>query len=92
MVASDENYMDLALEAAAAAGRAGDVPIGAVLVHEGEVIAVAGNRREQDCDPTAHAEILALRAGGSRLHSWRLNECTLYVTLEPCPISGMVPA
>jgi tRNA(adenine34) deaminase len=86
MVASDENYMDLALEAAAAAGRAGDVPIGAVLVHEGEVIAVAGNRREQDCDPTAHAEILALRAGGSRLHSWRLNECTLYVTLEPCPM------
>jgi tRNA(adenine34) deaminase len=86
MLASDERYMDIALEAAAAAGRAGDVPIGAVLVHEGEVIAVAGNRREQDCDPTAHAEILVLRAGGTRLHSWRLNECTLYVTLEPCPM------
>jgi tRNA(adenine34) deaminase len=83
---TDEQLMDLALAAAAEAGRAGDVPIGAVLVHEGEVLAVAGNRREQDADPTAHAEILALRAGGRRLGSWRLTDCTLYVTLEPCPM------
>ncbi len=82
----DEHYMDLALEAAAAAGLAGDVPIGAVLVHEGEVLAIAGNRREQDDDPTAHAEILVLREAGARLGSWRLCDCTLYVTLEPCPM------
>lgn len=83
---SDETWMDMALAAAAAAGHAGDVPIGAVLVHEDELIAVAGNRREQDADPTAHAEILVLREGGRRLHSWRLQDCTLYVTLEPCPM------
>ena len=78
--------MDLALRAAAEAGHAGDVPIGAVVVHEGDVVAVAGNRREQDQDPTAHAEILALRQAGLTLGSWRLTECTLYVTLEPCPM------
>ena len=86
MVRSDEHYMDIALRAAAEAGQAGDVPIGAVVVHEDEVVAVAGNRREQDQDPTAHAEILAMRRAGRRLDSWRLNECTLYVTLEPCPM------
>ena len=83
---SDDEYMLTALQAAAAAGRAGDVPIGAVVVHEGEIIAITGNRREQDQDPTAHAEILALREAGRELGSWRLNECTLYVTLEPCPM------
>lgn len=86
MVHSDEHYMDIALRVAAEAGRAGDVPIGAIVVHEDEVVAVAGNRREQDQDPTAHAEILAMRQAGRRLESWRLNECTLYVTLEPCPM------
>ncbi len=82
----DEDFMDIALRAAAEAGLAGDVPIGAVVVHESEVIAVAGNRREQDQDPTGHAEILALREAGRRLGTWRLNECVLYVTLEPCPM------
>ncbi len=82
----DEEYMQIALAAAADAGRAGDVPIGAVVVHEDEVIAVAGNRREQDQDPTAHAEILALREAGRQLSSWRLNDCVLYITLEPCPM------
>ena len=83
---TDEYFMDLALQAAAEAGRSGEVPIGAVLVHEGEVVAVAGNRRERDFDPTAHAEVLVLRQAGKKLGTWRLNECTLYVTLEPCPM------
>lgn len=78
--------MDMALRAAVGAGEAGDVPIGAVVVHEGEVIAVAANRREQDHDPCAHAEVLALREAGRRLGAWRLTGCTLYVTLEPCPM------
>ncbi len=86
MSVTDEQWMDVALMAAAEAGHAGDVPIGAVLVHEDEVLALAGNRREQDCDPTAHAEILVLRAAGQKLGSWRLQDCTLYVTLEPCPM------
>ena len=76
----------MALRAAVAAGEAGDVPIGAVIVHEGEVVAVAANRREQDHDPCAHAEVLALREAGHRLGAWRLTGCTLYVTLEPCPM------
>ncbi len=83
---SDERWMDLALAAAARAGHAGDVPIGAVLVHEDEVLAISGNRREQDSDPTGHAEVLVLREGGRKLGSWRLQDCTLYVTLEPCPM------
>ena len=78
--------MDIALRAAVEAGHAGDVPIGAVVVHEGEIVAVAANRREQDQDPTAHAEIMALQSAGRALGSWRLNDCTLYVTLEPCPM------
>ena len=86
MSVTDEQWMDVALMAAAEAGHAGDVPIGAVLVHEDEVMALAGNRREQDSDPTAHAEILVLRAAGHKLGSWRLQDCTLYVTLEPCPM------
>jgi tRNA(adenine34) deaminase len=61
-----------------------DVPIGAVIVHDGEVIARGHNRREADTDPTAHAEILALRGAARQLGSWRLEGCTLYVTLEPC--------
>ena len=76
-----------ALELAEAAGNAGDVPVGAVIVSaEGQVIAEAQNRRERDHDPTAHAEVLALRAAGQRLQNWHLNDCTLYVTLEPCPM------
>jgi tRNA(adenine34) deaminase len=77
----------LALEAAAAAAARGDVPVGAVLVDEaGEVVAACGNQVEADHDPTAHAEMLALRAGAARLGGKRLAGCDLYVTLEPCPM------
>jgi tRNA(adenine34) deaminase len=82
--AGDERFMRLALTHAAAAREHDDVPIGAVLVREGEVLAEAANERELRADPTAHAEILALRAGSERLGGWRLPETTLYVTLEPC--------
>jgi tRNA(Arg) A34 adenosine deaminase TadA len=77
--------MELALAEAEAAGARGDVPVGAVLVDaEGRVLAAAGNRVEADCDPTAHAEMLVLRAGAAMLGVARLAECDLYVTLEPC--------
>lgn len=76
--------MDLALEAAEAAGAAGEVPIGCVVVHGQRVIASAGNRTLTDRDPTAHAEILAIRQAAARLGSERLIDCDLYVTLEPC--------
>lgn len=76
--------MDLALKAAKAAGEAGEVPIGCVIVRDGEVIASAGNRTLADRDPTAHAEMLALRAAAERIGSERLIDCDLYVTLEPC--------
>lgn len=79
--------MERAIALAEATGRAGDVPVGAVIVGpDGTAIAEAANRREQDSDPTAHAEILALRAAGRVLNTWHLTECTLYVTLEPCPM------
>lgn len=76
--------MRLALDQALACVAHGDVPVGAVVVRDGEVLAAAGNAREQLGDPTAHAETLALRAAASRAGSWRLDECTLVVTLEPC--------
>ncbi|MBE9136057.1 nucleoside deaminase [Nodosilinea sp. LEGE 07088] len=80
-------WMLRSLELAEIAGAAGDVPVGAVVVGPGGVVlAETGNRREQDQDPTAHAEILALREAARRLGNWHLNECTLYVTLEPCPM------
>lgn len=72
------------MEQAGACVEHGDVPIGAVVVHGEERVAAAGNRREADRDPTAHAEILALREAAVKLGSWRLEGCTLYVTLEPC--------
>ena len=79
--------MARALDAAAAAGAAGEVPVGAVLADgAGGIIAVAGNRVERDRDPTAHAEMLVLRAGSQRLGAKRLAGCDLYVTLEPCPM------
>lgn len=79
--------MSLAFAEAEAAGRRGEVPIGAVVVSpDGQVLAVAGNRVEADADPTAHAEVLALRAAGARLGAPRLVGCDLYVTLEPCPM------
>ena len=86
MPQQDAAFMDVALQAALEAGRAGEVPIGAVIAHEGEVLCIAANRRERDHDPTAHAEILALQQAGRQLGSWRLGDCTLYVTLEPCPM------
>jgi tRNA(adenine34) deaminase len=81
---NDTDYMRMALEAARGARSAGEVPVGAVLVRAGEVIATGANRPISGCDPTAHAEIEALRAGGRALGSYRLNDTTLYVTLEPC--------
>ena len=80
----DEYYMRLALREAERALDHDDVPIGAVVVHEGEVIAAARNERELRRDPTAHAEILALREAAAHLDSWRLLDTVLYVTLEPC--------
>jgi tRNA(adenine34) deaminase len=80
----DERYMRLALGEAEAAGAAGDVPVGAVVVRGSEVLATAGNRTVRDRDPTGHAELLAVRAAAASLGSWRLGDCTLYVTLEPC--------
>lgn len=77
--------MERAIALADAAGKAGDIPVGAVIVDsQGNAIAEAANRRERDHDPTAHAEVLALRAAGNALNTWRLEGCTLYVTLEPC--------
>lgn len=81
---TDETYMQLALEQARAAAAAGEAPVGAVLVCDDEVVCAAYNRREADHDPTAHAELLALREGARRLGRWRLADCTLFVTLEPC--------
>jgi tRNA(adenine34) deaminase len=79
-----EQMMALALERAREAERHGDVPIGAVIVRDGEPLAAAGNERELRADPTAHAEILAIRAAAVALGGWRLPGTTLYVTLEPC--------
>ena len=79
-----ERLMALAIEEARRAERHGDVPIGAVVARDGEPLAAAGNERELRRDPTAHAELLAIRAAAEALGGWRLPETTLYVTLEPC--------
>ena len=78
--------MAVALEEAERSAAAGDVPLGAVVLVDGHVVSQAGNRREQDRDPTAHAEVLALRAAAAELGTWRLSGATLVVTLEPCPM------
>jgi tRNA(adenine34) deaminase len=83
---NDAEAMGLALAEARRAGAAGEVPVGAVVVAGDQVIGAAGNQRETDRDPTAHAEILALRQAAASLGSWRLSDATLYVTLEPCPM------
>lgn len=81
---ADEAFMRLALEEARAAAAEGEVPIGAVVVCDGEVVARARNRRETDHDPSAHAEFRAMVAASQALGRWRLTGCTVYVTLEPC--------
>ena len=82
----DETFMRLALERAESAPSHGDVPVGAVLVVDGDVVAGSCNEKELRGDPTAHAEILCLRAAAEALGNWRLLNSTLYVTLEPCPM------
>lgn len=83
---ADETYMALALAEAEAAAAAGETPIGAVVVCDGEVVSRGRNRRETDADPTAHAEMIAIREAARVLGRWRLTGCTVYVTLEPCPM------
>jgi tRNA(adenine34) deaminase len=82
----DRAAMDLALDEAVAAGARGEVPVGAVVVVDGRVVSQCGNEREHQGDPTAHAEVLALRAAAAELGTWRLDGATLVVTLEPCPM------
>lgn len=81
-----EQYMELALAEAEQAAALGEVPIGAVIVKDDAVIAQAHNMREQWLDATAHAEVIAIRKACGKLQNWRLSGCTLYVTVEPCPM------
>lgn len=82
----EERWMRVALEEARAAFDEGEVPVGAIIVHDGRIIAAAHNQRETLNDPTAHAEMIAITQAAEQLGSWRLLDCTLYVTLEPCPM------
>jgi len=84
LIRDDESGMRVALREAAASAEAGEVPVGCVIVHQGVVIARGHNQVESLQDATAHAEILAIGAASNALGSWRLHECTMYVTLEPC--------
>ncbi len=80
-------WMEVALQEAEAAAAAGEIPVGAVIVDgQGQAIATGQNRRERDLDPAGHAELVAMRAAAQILGQWRLSDCTLYVTLEPCPM------
>ena len=83
-MSSDEQWMSAALDEAALALLHDDVPVGAVVVHDGQIIGAGHNERERRQDPTAHAEIIAMQAAAAELGSWRLLDCALYVTLEPC--------
>jgi tRNA(adenine34) deaminase len=83
-VDTDIEFMQLALAQARESAASGEVPIGAVLVHEGKILARAGNRTIRDCDPTAHAEIVALREAARIMGNYRLEDTILYVTIEPC--------
>ncbi|SRR5690606_20793416 len=85
-VTEDVRWMWAAIAEARAAEAAGEVPIGCVLVHEGEIVARGHNLRERAQDPTAHAELIAIKAAAARLGTWRLSGVTAYVTLEPCPM------
>lgn len=82
----EESYMRMALDQARLAGEIGEVPIGAVVVCGDRVVSAAHNRREIDHDPAGHAEFLAIRLASQELGRWRLSDCTVYVTLEPCPM------
>jgi len=82
----DRSFMKAALDEARTAATLGEVPVGCVVVRDGAIIARAGNRREASHDPTAHAELLALRAAAASGGDWRLSGATMYVTLEPCPM------
>jgi tRNA(adenine34) deaminase len=82
----DTAFMQVALEQAADSAKAGEIPVGAVVVVSGEIVATGQNRSIRDSDPSAHAEVVALRAAGSTLSNYRLTDATLYVTLEPCPM------
>lgn len=82
----DLHFMHIALDEARASAEAGEVPIGAILVHQGDILARAGNRTIRDNDPTAHAEIVVIREAARLLGNYRLADTTLYVTLEPCPM------
>ncbi|MEB3160911.1 MAG: tRNA adenosine(34) deaminase TadA [Synechocystis sp.] len=82
-----EYWMQRAIALADAAGQEGEIPVGAILINQTQqVLAATQNRKQRDQDPTAHAEILAIQAGCRQIGHWRLNDCTLYVTLEPCPM------
>ena len=81
-----QHFMKQALAEAKKAGTEGEIPIGAVIVRNGEIIAAARNMREKENDATSHAEIIAIREAGKKIGSWRLSECDMYVTLEPCPM------
>lgn len=81
---TDGTFMQLALEEASAAASAGEVPIGALIVHDGKILARSGNRTIRDCDPSAHAEMVVIRQAARILQNYRLAGTTLYVTLEPC--------
>ena len=83
-LASDEQYIRNALDVAREAARRNEVPVGAVIVRDGAFVAAAGNRTLRDQDATAHAEVLAIREASSKLDRWRLDDCTLFVTIEPC--------
>jgi len=88
---SDEHWMRQALKLAQQAAEQDEVPVGAIIVHKNKIIASAFNQREQLADPTAHAEMIAITQAASHLNSWRLLECSMFVTLEPCPMcSGAI--
>ncbi len=82
----DVRMMERAIELARAAGSNGEVPVGAIVYRDEEILGEAANNRETCCDPTGHAEMVALREAGNRLGSWRLEGCSMAVTLEPCPM------
>ncbi len=85
------DFMQYAIEAAIQAGKAGEVPVGAVIVKNQEIITIGENRTRRDCDPSAHAEIIAIRKAAKLTENFRLDDCDLYVTLEPCAMcAGLI--